>query len=189
MVLEWLVGIPLALLVIIGLFVLVQYNRMVRLRNHTRNSWGNVDTELQRRHELVPNLVAAVKGSAKHERTLFEEIAKARAAAVASHGDERDERRLVAGMDRLLALAEAYPRLKASTNFLELQQELALTEDRIAAARRFHNGNVRAYLDQTRQFPGSVIARLFRFVDIPFYEVPEVRVLPPPKVRMGRMGA
>lgn len=177
------IGIPVAILVVVGLVVLVQFNRMVSLRNRVRESWGNVEAELQRRHDLVPNLVAAVKGAAAHERGTFDAVTKARAAALAAPRSPEAEARLVAALDRLLAVAEAYPKLQSSSNFLELQRELAITEDRIAAARRFHNGNVRDYLDQIRQVPGNLVARTFRFEEMPYYEVNEVQVRAVPHVR------
>lgn len=164
-----------ALVVALGLFVLYQYNRMVTLRNRCTESWANVDTELRRRHDLVPNLVAAVRGAAAHERAALAAVTEARARVLAAGGDRRSlegaENDLARAMGRLLALAEAYPSLKASRNFLQLQDELAVTEDRIQAARRFYNGNVRDYRDQTRQFPGVLVASAFRFGEVPFFEV------------------
>jgi LemA protein len=174
------------------LFVLFQYNRMVTLRNRCRESWANVDAELLRRHELVPNLVATVAASARHERALMEAVTQARARAVAAHsgaetparvqGAEND---LARAVNRLLAVAEAYPGLKASRNFLALQEELALTEDRIQAARRFYNGNVRDYRDQTRQFPGVLVAGAFRFGEEPFFELEAVAARHAPRVQVS----
>ncbi|HUR24668.1 MAG TPA: LemA family protein [Candidatus Thermoplasmatota archaeon] len=184
----WLVwtGILIALL---GLFVLYQYNRMVTLRNRCTESWANVDAELRRRHDLVPNLVAAVQGAAGHERAVLAAVTEARARAMAVGQDRRSlegaENGLARAMGRLLALAEAYPSLKASRNFLQLQEELSLTEDRIQAARRFYNGNVRDYRDQTRQFPGVLVARAFRFGDVPFFEVESPAMRRAPTVAVG----
>lgn len=174
--------------VVVGLVVLYQYNRMVTLRNRCNESWSNVDTELRRRHDLVPNLVAAVKGAAAHERTVFNAVTQARARALEAkdrHALEGAENELARAMGRLLALAEAYPSLKASRNFLQLQDELAITEDRIQAARRFYNGNVRDYRDQTRQFPGVLVANAFRFGEIAFFEVESPAMRHAPAVSVG----
>jgi LemA protein len=170
-----------ALLVAVPWF---QYNRMVALRNRCKESWSNVDTELRRRHDLVPNLVAAVKGYAKHERDVVDSVVRARAAALAAGAHvtklAAEEDRLVVALDRLLALAEAYPALRASENFLRLQEELAVTEDRIQAARRFYNANVRDYRNQTRQVPGVLFAGLFGMREIEFFELssPSLRRAP-----------
>ena len=162
------------------------YNRLVTLRNRCTESWSNVDAELRRRYDLVPNLVETVKGYAAHERSALEAVTEARARAVASRGrpseQAADERPLVAALGRLLAVAEAYPDLKASRNFLQLQEELVNTEDRIQASRRFYNGNVRDHRNATRQFPGFLFARLFRFGEIDFFEVEAVAAPAPPVV-------
>ncbi len=159
------------------------YNRGVTLQNRCDESWANVDTELKRRHELIPNLVASVKGAMKHERGVLDAVTKARAAAVATAHDARHQvdaqRPLVVALERLLAVAENYPELKTSKNFLELQQELAITEDRIQAARRFYNGNVRDYRNQTRAFPGNLFARLYGFPEIDFFEVDPIHRIAP----------
>ena len=173
------------------LFVLIaQFNRMVVLRNRVRESWSNVDTELQRRHELIPNLVAAVKGYAKHETTLMRDVTRVRLAALGyrgePHGLGKLEGRLAAGIDRLLAVAEAYPALKASANFLDLQQELSITEDRIQAARRFYNGNVRDYHNKIRTFPGNIFAPLFGFRQSQFFQIDSLHLRRAPKVTMRR---
>ena len=173
---------------LLALFVLFQFNRMVTLRNRCAESWSNVDAELRRRHDLVPNLVATVKGAAAHERTVLAAVTAARATASKAPADlkarETAEGQVVREVGRLLALAESYPSLKASRNFLQLQDELAITEDRIQAARRFYNGNVRAYRDQTRQFPGVLVARAFRFADVPFFELEHATMRPAPAVRV-----
>jgi LemA protein len=178
-----------ALVAVLGLFVLFQYNRMVTLRNRCTESWSNVDTELLRRHDLVPNLVAAVKGAAAHERTVMATVSEARARAVAAQGGaaarQGAENELSRAVGRLMAVAEAHPNLKANSNFLGLQQELAVTEDRIQAARRFYNGNVRDYRDQTRQFPGILVARGFHFGEIAFFEVDAPSVRAAPQVTIG----
>ena len=176
---------PVGLLAILGLFVLVQYNKLVGLRLRIRESWANVDTELKRRHDLIPNLVATVKGYAKHEQAVLEEVTRLRSAVVASqeNSDARREleRNLAGALGRLLAVAEAYPNLRASENFLQLQRQLVETEDRIQAARRFYNGNVRDYNNQVQQTPSNVVARTFRFKAHEYFELPSIaeRAVPP----------
>lgn len=151
-----------------GLMLLVwgiaTYNRFVTLRQHVRESWAGIDVELKRRYELIPNLVSVVKGYAAHERATFESVAKLRDAAVASTGpaasQARDEEALAGGMRRLFAVAEAYPALRADANFAALQRELAETEDRIAAARRFFNGNTRDLNALRQSFPSSIVGSM-----------------------------
>src|SRR5260221_2112807 len=155
----------------------VSYDRFVRQRNLIRNSWSNVETELRRRYDLIPNLVNTVKGYAAHERELFEKVAEARAAAIAQTGPPADlartENALVTGVRGLLAVAENYPELKASQNFLALQNELTNTEDRIQAARRFYNNNVRAFNTRVQSFPSNIIAGTFKFKDEQYFEIDE----------------
>ncbi|MEA3191215.1 MAG: LemA protein [Thermoplasmata archaeon] len=186
-VVAWFLWAPIALVVLLGVVALFQFNRMVTLRNRCAESWSNVDTELKRRHDLVPNLVAAVQGYAKHEKEVLAAVTAARARVLAATGRAellRGENALAGSLDRLLAVAEAYPRLQASRNFLVLQQELAVTEDRIQAARRFYNANVRDYRDQTRQFPGNLLAGLYKMEPIAFFEVESPRHLATPRVSL-----
>ncbi|MEW6307319.1 MAG: LemA family protein [Verrucomicrobiota bacterium] len=159
-----------ALAVVVGLpllFVLVQYNSLVALRQYIRNSWSNIDTELKRRHDLIPNLVATVKGYAQHERETLENVTELRNRCLAGHTTHAevaaDENALASAVQRLLVVAENYPDLKADQNFLQLQKELVNTEDRIQAARRFYNGNVRDYLTKCQSFPSNLIAGMFGF--------------------------
>jgi LemA protein len=151
------------------------YNRFVRLRQHLRESWADIDVELKRRHDLIPNLVETVKGYARHERDVLERVIELRNRAAAGVGPHdalaRDESELMRGVGRLFALAEAYPALKADRHFLELQQELADTEDRIAAARRFFNGNVREMNQLVAMFPTSLVAGMFGFGAETFFEL------------------
>src|SRR5881296_254136 len=162
-----------ALWVIIGIVVLlgiglaVSYNRFVGQRQLIRNAFANIDTELRRRYDLIPNLVETVKGYAAHEREVFEEVARARSAAAATSGQSpatqaAAEGPFVAALGRLFAVAENYPELKANQNFLALQGELSNTEDRIQAARRFYNANVADYNRRVQAFPSSVIAGWFK---------------------------
>ena len=157
------------------IYVIATYNTLVALRNHISESWSDVDTELQRRYELIPNLVATVKGYAKHERETLEQVIKLRNQCAADHGSihhqEGTERQLVSGVRKLIALAEAYPDLKADTNFMQLQKELVNTEDRIQAARRFYNGNVRDYRNKMEAFPSNLIANGFGFKPHDFFDV------------------
>lgn len=155
----------------IGLVVLVYlaatFNRLVTLRQLVANAWSNIDTELKRRHELVPRLVEVVKGYAAHESGLFERVAEARAQAVSAEGTGTGaagaENELARATRRLIAVAEGYPELKAGEHFLGLQRELVETEDRIQAARRFYNGNVKDLNTLFEQFPSMLIARLGGF--------------------------
>ncbi|MHC4475188.1 MAG: LemA family protein [Planctomycetota bacterium] len=165
------------------IYVVLTYNTLVALRNHIRDAWGNIDTELKRRYDLIPNLVATVKGYAAHEKDVLERVTALRAQCVASRGavheQAADENALVAALQRLLVVVENYPRLKADQHFLKLQCELVRTEDRIQAARRFFNGNVRDYRNKCETFPSSVIAGMFGFESQDYFSVgPSVREVP-----------
>ncbi len=163
------------LLVLLIVWFVVVYNGLVKMRQLVRESWSGIDTELKRRYDLIPNLMETVKGYARHEKELFSAVAEARAAAVASDGDirtqARDERALVNNVRQLLAVAESYPELKASEHFLDLQTELANTEDRIQAARRFYNANVRDLNTRIESFPINMVASVFSFEKEDFFEV------------------
>jgi LemA protein len=165
------------------LYVILTYNGLVALRNHIRDAWGNIDTELKRRYDLIPNLVATVKGYAAHEKEIFERITQLRAQCLASQGPIREqvanETQLVGALQKLLAVVENYPQLKADQHFLELQRELVNTEDRIQAARRFFNGNVRDYRNKCETFPSNIIASMFGFESHDYFNVsPSVREVP-----------
>ncbi len=156
--------------------VIVSYNRFVRQRTLVDESWGGIDVELSRRHDLIPNLVETVQGYATHEREVLERLVRAREAAAAHredrpHAREEFEDSVTLALQSVLARVEAYPDLRASSNFLHLQRELTLTEDRIAAARRFYNGNVRAYNTRVRTFPSNLVAGTFRFRTRDFFEL------------------
>jgi len=167
------------IVVVLGLIVVAVHNSLVEARNHCDEAWSNVDTELRRRYDLIPNLVSAVKGYAVHERSLLEMVARLREEAVANTGSPDSqavsENKLVRALSQLLVRVESYPELKASRNFLQLQEELSITEDRIQAARRFYNGNVREYNNRVQFFPGSVVASLFKFQPREFFEIEETR--------------
>jgi LemA protein len=160
---------------IVLFYIAATYNSLVVLRNHIPESWSNVDTELMRRYELIPNLVAAVKGYAAHERETLERVIQLRNVCMADQGSvhhqEGTERQLVNAVQSLLAVAEDYPDLRANKNFLELQRELVNTEDRIQAARRFYNGNVRDYRNLLEGFPSNLVAGLFNFEGHDFFNV------------------
>ena len=158
-------------------FVVLAYNRLVHRRQNVHEAWSAIDTELQRRHDLVPALVETVKGYAAHERQTLERVIAARAAAVADHGplesQARHEGELVEALRRLLVVAEAYPDLKASDRFLDLQNQLVETETRLAKARRFYNANVRELNTAVLSFPWSLVAGGFGFSTQPYFEVEE----------------
>ncbi len=155
--------------------VIVSYNRFVSQRNLIRSSWANIDTELQRRYDLIPNLVETVKGYAAHERETLEEVVRARSVAVAASGSPAEqaaaETPLVGALRQLFAVAEQYPELRASQSYLELQQELAVTEDRLQAARRFYNANVQELNRRVQAFPSNLIARQWGFTEEQYFEV------------------
>ncbi|HEY1174485.1 MAG TPA: LemA family protein [Verrucomicrobiae bacterium] len=164
----------LAVIILLPLmYVVLQYNGLIALRNHIRDAWANIDTELNRRYDLIPNLVATVKGYAAHEKETLEKVIELRnrCAAGAQGNRQEDEKQLVDGLQRLLAVVENYPQLKADQHFLKLQQELVNTEDRIQAARRFYNGNVRDYRNKCEMFPSSLIASAFNFAPIDYFNV------------------
>ncbi len=165
-----------ALLLVVLLAVVVSYNRFVSQNTLVEESWRQIDVELQRRHDLIPNLVSTVKGYAAHEREVLETVVAAREAAAAHRADGPRQRQpfeeeLGGAVRNVLVRAEAYPDLRASTNYLQLQDELTNTEDRIAASRRFYNGNVRALNVRVSTFPSNVVARLFRFGRREFFEL------------------
>lgn len=170
------------------LWVVVQYNTLVGLRNFIAESWSNVDTELKRRYDLIPNLVATVKGYAAHEREVLERVVELRNRCADNHGpvaeQARDEGQLVAALKRLFVLVENYPQLKADQHFLKLQGELTNTENRIQAARRFYNGNVRDYRNRCQSFPSNLVAGMFNFPPHDFFSVPP-SVAEVPNVEFG----
>ncbi len=164
-------------------YVVLTYNTLVALRNHIRDAWGNIDTELKRRYDLIPNLVATVKGYAAHEKEIFDRVTQLRAQCLTSRGAARqqaaNETQLVGALQQLLGVVENYPQLKADQHYLKLQKELVNTEDRIQAARRFYNGNVRDYRNKCETFPSSIIAGMFGFEPQDYFQVsPSVREVP-----------
>jgi LemA protein len=172
----WLI-VVLALVVLIVVGGIASYNRFVSQRNLIKDAWANIDTELRRRYDLIPNLVATVQGYAAHEKEVFENVTRARAAATAATGSPAAqaaaEGPFVAALRQLLAVAENYPELKANENFLALQAELSNTEDRLQTARRFYNANVRDYNSRVQSFPSMIVARFGNFELEEFFEVDE----------------
>lgn len=169
----WILIIILAVLIV---WVIAMYNGLIRLKNRVDEAWSDIDVQLKRRYDLIPNLVNTVKGYAAHEKELFEKVTEARAKAI-SAGTAADksqaENMLSGALKSLFAVAEAYPDLKANQNFLELQRELTDTEDKIQAARRFYNGNVRDFNTKIQVFPTNVFAGMLNFTKRDFFQAEE----------------
>ncbi|MFO1076225.1 MAG: LemA family protein [Planctomycetota bacterium] len=165
------------------------YNRFVRLKHTVRESWADVDVELKRRYDLIPNLVETVKGYAKHERDVLERVVALRNTAMQNHGSAAsqasDERALLVGLKSLFVVAESYPQLKSDANFRALQEELAVTEDRIAAARRFFNGNVRELRNLREGFPSSLVGSAMGIEEPTFFELDDASERVVPRVHVG----
>lgn len=167
----------LVILIIVAAFVLyivAVFNGLVRLRNRVSEAWSDIDVQLKRRYDLIPNLVNTVKGYAAHESSVFEKVTEARSAAMQAttpEGKAEAENMLSGTLKSLFAVAEAYPDLKANQNFLELQHELSDTENKIQAARRFYNGNVLELNNKIDMFPSNIIAGMFSFAKREFFEV------------------
>lgn len=166
--------IVLGLIVLVGIVIVMVYNRLVALRQTTRQAWGDVDVQLKQRHDLVPNLVNTVKGYAGHEKETLESVIAARQSAIDAGSNKelaQAENMLTGALRQLFALSEAYPDLKANQNFLSLQNELADLENKIAAARRFFNNAVAEYNTAIEQFPAVVLANSFGFKPEEFFEI------------------
>jgi LemA protein len=176
----------LALVVIIAIWAIATYNGLVRLRNLVQEAWRQVDVELHRRYDLIPNLLETVKGYAAHERAVFDEVTRARAAAARPGAGPAEqahqENALSQALGRLFAVAEAYPQLRASENFMSLQNELTTTEDRIAAGRRYYNANVRTLNTRVETFPPNIVASIFKFHRAEYFEANEPAVRQAPRV-------
>jgi LemA protein len=170
------VWIAIGVVVLLVLYVVVAYNRLVRNRLRVDNAWSGIDVQLRRRYDLIPNLVETVKGYATHERELFERVTKARTQAIEAGSvpdQAQAETEITRSLGRLLALAEAYPQLRANENFLALQEELTSTESRIAFARQFYNDQVMRYNTLIQQFPSVIVARVGGFTQREFFETEE----------------
>jgi LemA protein len=169
----WAVVLIVAIVVVLLLVVVAMYNRLVRLRNRSENAWAQVDVQLRRRYDLIPNLVEAVKGYASHERETFEAVTNARAAAQQAQGvaqQAQAENVLTAALGRLLAVAEAYPQLRATENFQQLQAQLADVEQNIAVARQVYNDTVLTYDNALETVPTNVVAGIFNFRERAYFE-------------------
>lgn len=162
------------LTLLVVLWAVVAYNSFVSLVNRTKEAWSDIEVQLKRRYDLIPNLVNTVKGYATHESGAFERVTEARAKAIGAQTLEdksKAELGLSGALKSLFAVAEAYPDLKANQNFLELQRELSDTENKIQSARRFYNGNVRDLNTKIEQFPTNIIANMFKFGKVEFFEL------------------
>ena len=164
----------LGIIVAIIVAVIGMYNSLVRLRNQVKNAWSQIDVQLKRRHDLIPNLVESVKGYAKHEKETMENLTKARSAAVSAEGvaeKSRAEGALSGAIDRLMLVVENYPDLKANQNFISLQEELSSTENKIAFARQNYNDQVLFFNNKIEMFPSNILAGMFNFQTGEFFEL------------------
>ena len=173
----------LIILLLFGGWIVLTYNSLVRLKNYAKEAWADIDVQLKRRYNLIPNLVEVVKGYAAHEKEVFEKVTQARAMALGAKTmkeKQQAENILSGALKTLFAVAENYPELKANQNFLELQRELVDTEDKIQAARRFYNATVRDLNAKIESFPANIIASLFGFKKMELFELaaPEERAVP-----------
>ncbi len=171
--------------VVVAVYVVYAYNNFVKLTQRAKEAWADIDVQLKRRYDLIPNLIETVKGYAAHERETLDQVTQARATATQTHIDPSNvtpeqiaamagaESALSGALSRLLAVAENYPDLKANTNFLELQRELSDTENKIQAARRFYNGNVRDLNIALQSFPSNIVGNTFGFKAEEFFELAE----------------
>lgn len=182
--------VPLAALVALSLLLLgwgtVLYNALVRLQNACDESWSEIDTELRRRYDLIPNLVETVKGYARHERDVLERVSEARNTAAANHGSPasqaQDENILAGGLRQLFVLAENYPDLKANQNFIDLEEELSGTEDRLGRSRRLYNASVRDLNNRVDAFPSNIVAGMFTFQRREYFEIDDSAALKSPAI-------
>ena len=167
------------IIAVIILWAIFAYNSFVRLRTRTKEAWADIDVQLKRRYDLIPNLINTVKGYASHEKEVFQKVTEARTAAMSAEqaGDPKAsgqaENMLTGALKTLFAVSEAYPDLKANENFMELQRELSDTENKIQAARRFYNSNVRDINIRVDTFPSNLIAKIFNFIKMEFFELEE----------------
>jgi LemA protein len=164
----------LIIVIVLVLWVVFAFNGLVSLRNRTKEAWADIEVQLKRRYDLIPNLVNTVKGYATHESSAFENVTKARTAAMSggSMTDKAQNENMLAGaLKSVFAIAEAYPDLKANQNFLALQSELSDTENKIQSARRFYNGNVRDLNTKIEVFPTNIIANMFHFIKMEFFDI------------------
>lgn len=166
----------LGILVVAVVWAVAVYNGLITLKNRTDEAWSDIDVQLKRRYDLIPNLINTVKGYATHEKEVFEKVTEARTAAMGAQtpGQKEQAENMLSGtLKSLFAVAEAYPDLKANQNFLELQRELTDTEDKVQAARRFYNGNVRDFNIKIEVFPSNIIAGMLNFTKREFFAAEE----------------
>lgn len=186
---EWLIPvlIVVALIVIIGIYLWVAYNSLVTLDVRVNEAWSDITVQLKRRADLIPNLVETVKGYASHEKNVFEDVTKARAETLSVQGPadaSAAENHMQSALKSIFAVAEAYPQLQASQNYLKLQSDLVDTENKIQASRRFYNGGVRELNTKIRAFPNNLIAKRFGFTKRDFFEVADLAAISePPRVQ------
>jgi len=176
----------LVVILVIVVWPIGVYNGLIRLRNRVKEAWSDIEVQLKRRYDLIPNLVETVKGYAAHEKGVFEKVTQARAQAISAKGfseKARAEDALSNTLKTLFAVSENYPDLKANANFLELQRELTDTEDKIQASRRFYNSNVLALNTKVETFPSNIVAGIFQFKKEEFFEIKEAAEREPVKVK------
>ena len=177
LVYPWIPVAPVIIIIVVVLWAVFAYNHFVTVVQRTKEAWADIDVQLKRRYDLIPNLIETVKGYAAHERNVFEKVTAARASAMnaGTNLEERGkaENMLTGALKSLFAVSEAYPDLKANQNFLELQRQLEDTENKIQAARRFYNGNVRDLNTALQRFPSNIIAGVFHFEAREFFELGE----------------
>jgi LemA protein len=184
------IWIIIGIIAIVVFYLIIVYNSLITLKTRSEEAWSDINVQLKRRYDLIPNLVNAVKGYAKHERELFEKVTQARTAAMSAKGikdQQKAENALSGTLKSLFAVAENYPSLRASENFLELQGELTDTENKIEAARRFYNANVRDLNIRIKSFPSNLVANSFKFEPKELFEVEasqQEAVKEPPKVEV-----
>jgi len=181
-----LIYIIIGIIVLLVLWIIITYNSLIVLRNRSKEAWSDIEVQLKRRYDLIPNLVETVKGYAIHERELFEKVTEARTRAMGAQTmkDKAEaENMLSSTLKSLFAVAENYPQLRAVESFLELQRELRDTEDKIQAARRFYNGNVRDINIKVESFPANIVANLFGFGKLEFFELEESAAKEPVAVK------
>ena len=175
-----------AIVGVVGIWLIGMYNGLVRLKNQVKNAWAQIDVQLKRRHDLIPNLVETVKGYAGHEKTTLENVVQARSKAVSAQGvgaQAQAEGELSSALGRLMVVVEQYPDLKANQNFLSLQEELASTENRIGFSRQYYNDEVMQYNTRIQSVPTNIVAGMFAFAQEEFFEIEDQAAREAPKVQ------
>jgi LemA protein len=175
-----------ALILIVGLWFVITYNGLVRLRNGVKNAWSQIDVQLKRRYDLIPNIIETVKGYAAHERQTLEAVVQARQAGISAANvkDQAAAENMITGaLRQLFALSESYPNLKANENFLALQEELSSTENKISFARQYYNDTVQAFNTRQEMFPANLVASMLGFQPSDFFEIEDASVREAPKVK------